>query len=137
MKKLICYLLLLTLALSLCACGGDHTTTTVPETTVAPETTVPETTAAPVDDGMTEYTVKVVDEGGNPVVGAFVQICKDDCFPGNTDENGVATFRRPEAEGYKVSFITVPAGYELIGDQTDFYYEGSQKDMTITIKAVA
>ena len=134
MKKILTGLLLVCMLLCLCACGQEGNT---------PETTAPvvETTTVPVenvteDDGMAIYTAKIVDEGGNPVAGAMVQICKDDCFPGVTDSDGVATFNRPEAEGYKISFISLPAGYEYADETTEFYYEGDAKDMTITLKAV-
>ena len=86
---------------------------------------------------MAAYKVTVTDEAGNPVVGAMVQICKDDCFPSVTDAEGVATFTRPETEGYKVSFISLPEGYEYLDEKTDFYYEGDAKELTITLKAVA
>lgn len=137
MKKIISVLLLLCLVLSLCACGqtNTETTTTEPTTTEAVEEN---TTEKPTeDDGMATYTVTVTDEGGNPISGAFVQICKDDCFPGSTDANGTATFSRPETEGYKISFISLPAGYDYSGEETEFYYEGDAKELTITLKAVA
>lgn len=137
MKKLISVLLLLCLVLSLCACGQSNTetTTTEPATTeAAEEDTTVEVTE---DDGMATYSVTVTDEGGNPVAGAMVQICKDDCFPGLTDAEGKATFSRPETEGYKISFISMPEGYEHSGEETEFYYEGDAKEMTIVLKAVA
>lgn len=136
MKKIISVMLLLCLVLGLCACGQSGAeTTTEPTTTesVAEDTTEKSTE----DDGMAAYKVTVTDEGGNPVVGAMVQICKDDCFPGVTDAEGVATFTRPETQGYKVSFISLPEGYEYLDEKTDFYYEGDAKELTITLKAVA
>lgn len=138
MKKIVSVLLLLCLALSLVACGPNNTETTTTEpTTTEPateETTVEQTTE---DDGMAAYTVTVTDEGGNPIAGAMVQICKDDCFPGVTDAEGTASFSRPEAEGYKISFISLPEGYEYSGEETEFYYEGDTKEMTVVLKAVA
>jgi len=148
MKKLIALALLLCLVTGLCACGSDAMaeTTTVPATEeateAATENATENATEAPTEgsdvaNGMAVYTVTVVDEGGNPISGAFVQICKDDCFPGSTDENGVATFTRPETEGYKISFISLPVGYEYAGEETEFYYEGDAKELTISLKAVA
>lgn len=136
MKKILSVLLLLCLALSLCACGESDAQTTTEHVTTEP-VTEKTTEKITVDDGMATYKVTVTDEGGNPVSGAFVQICLNDCFPGSTDANGVATFSRPEAEGYKISFISMPAGYEYSGEETEFYYEGDSKEMTITLKAVA
>lgn len=140
MKHIVSVLLLLCLALSLCACGQNNTETTttepVVETTTEPE--VQDTTQADaVPDGMAVYEVTVTDEGGNPVAGAMVQICKDDCFPGVTDAEGTATFTRPETEGYKISFISLPEGYEYSSEETEFYYEGDAKELTVTLKAVA
>lgn len=140
MKKLIALALLLCLATGLCACGSDPATptTTVPATEETTENVTEATTeGSDVADGMAVYTVTVVDEGGNPISGAFVQICKDDCFPGSTDENGVATFTRPESQGYKISFISLPVGYDYAGEETEFYYEGDAKELTISLKAVA
>ena len=135
MKKLLSVCLLLCLLVSLCACGQTEPAAT--ETPTEPVTTEAPTEAPTEDDGMATYTVTVVDEGGNPVAGAMVQICKDDCFPAITDAQGVATFNRPETEGYKISFVSMPQGYELTTEETEFYYEGDAKEMTITLKAVA
>lgn len=137
MKTIISVMLLLCLILGLCACGQSSTETTTTEPTTT-ETVAEDTTEESTeDDGMAAYTVTVTDEGGNPIAGAMVQICKDDCFPGVTDAEGVATFTRPETEGYKISFISLPEGYEYTGEETDFYYEGDAKELTITLKAVA
>ena len=135
MKKILSVCLLLCLLVSLCACGETEPATTEAPTE-APTTEAP-TEAPTEDDGMATYTAKVVDEGGNPIAGALVQICKDDCFPGMTDEQGVASFQRAETEGYKISFIELPAGYDYTTEETDFYFEGDAKELTITLKAVA
>lgn len=140
MNKLIAALLLICMVMGLCACGGNapEATTEAPTEATTEAPTEAEVTEEPtVADGMAVYTVTVVDEGGNPISGAFVQICKDDCFPGSTDENGVATFTRPESQGYKISFISVPVGYDYTDENTEFYYEGDAKELTVTLKAVA
>lgn len=141
MKKLIALLLMLCLVMSLCACGGNNDaaeTTTEPEvveTTTEPE--VVETTTEPEATGTT-YTVKVVDEGGNPIVGAFVQICAEVCFPALTDANGVATFANQQTrDDYKVSFSALPEGYELTTEEAEFYFADGATEMTITLKAIA
>ena len=119
--------LLLAMCLMLCACGGAET----PETTQAPV----ETTAAPVvetvDDGKVTYTITVVDESGAPIQGAMVQICLEACYPGITDANGQAKFSVVE-EDYKVSFLSMPAGYTC--DEEAFYFDG-EFELTITLKA--
>lgn len=136
MKRIVSLLLFVSLALSLCACGQSDANTTTENVTTEPviENTTEKTAE---NDGMATYKVTVTDEGGNPISGAFVQICLNDCFPGSTNESGVATFSRPEAEGYKISFISLPAGYEYSGEETEFYYEGDSKEITIVLKAVA
>lgn len=125
MSKIIA--LLLAVCLMLCACGNAE----APETTAAPV----ETTAAPavetVDDGKVTYTITVVDESGAPISGAMVQICLDACYPGMTDANGQAKFSVVE-EDYKVSFLTMPAGYTC--DEEAFYFDG-EYELTITLKA--
>ena len=72
------FVLALSLLFGLCACNGSNT---VGKTTEAPEVT----TEAPKIEDTTEvptetkdvYRVKVVDETGNPIVGAMVQMCLD------------------------------------------------------------
>lgn len=126
MSRLI--VLLLAVCMILCACGGEQT----PETTEAPV----QTTAAPVeetvDDGKVTYTITVVDEAGAPIAGAMVQICLDACYPGVTDTNGQAKFSVVE-EDYKVSFLSMPAGYTYSGEAQEFYFDGGY-DLTITLK---
>ena len=127
-KRYLTFVLAVFLLFGLCACG---------EAAVAPQgSSTPETTEEPnqtVSDGKVEYTVTVVDEAGNPVSGAAVQMCKDSCLPGVTNAEGVATFRVVE-DDYKVSFMTMPAGYEA--EAEEFYFDGAY-ELTITLKAVA
>lgn len=132
MKNILAILLVLCMALSLCACGepanngAETTVDTTPSTSEQVETT---------DDGKAVYTVTVVDEGGNPVANAMVQICKDVCLPAMTNAQGVAVFSVVEEEGYKVSFMTMPEGY--IADAEEFYFDAGSCEMTIVLKAVA
>jgi len=140
MKKFLIILMAFCLAFSLVACGGngngekegkeEETTLDVKDTTDKVEDTTDEI----VDDGKATYTVKVCDEAGNPIAGAMVQICKDTCFPGMTDENGVATFNVLEDE-YKVSFLALPEGYTYAYETTEFYFEDGSNDITLTLKA--
>lgn len=128
-KRILILTLAFCLLFCLCACGD---TAADPKQTSTAATT--ETTTEPVDDGKVTYTVKVVDEGGNPVTGAAVQLCKDSCLPGMTNAEGVASFRTVE-DIYKVSFMTMPAGFQA--DAEEFYFEDGSFEMTITLKAVA
>lgn len=130
MKAMRMFALMLALCMILCACGGEQT----PETTEAPA----QTTAAPVeetvDDGKVTYTVTVVDEAGAPIPGAMVQICLEACYPGVTDANGQAKYSVAE-EDYKVSFLSLPAGYTYSGDEQEFYFADGSYELTITLKA--
>lgn len=139
-KMILTLALALCLLLGLCACGGSEAPAaqapaTEAPATAAPETEAPETEAA-IPEGMAQYTITVVDEGGNPIAGAMVQMCKDSCIPGMTDGNGVASFTMAE-DDYKVSFLTMPAGFELVDETSEFYFENGSTEMTITLKAVA
>lgn len=137
MKNIIAVLLLLTLALSLCACGGQTGT----ETTTEPEitTTEPETTVEDVDDGMVDYKVTVVDEGGNPVGNIMLQLCDETCMPGMADANGVATFHCAENPNYHVTVMEnmMPEGYDYATEETEFYFDDGKLEMTIVLKAIA
>lgn len=130
MKKLIAALLLVSMVFCLCACGEakDNNETDPPAVTDPTE---------PEAQGVT-YTIKVVDEGGNPVAGAMVQLCSDLCLPKLTDANGLAVYEnQEELDNYKASVTNYPAGYEQLGDQTDFYFGEGNYEVTITVKAVA
>ncbi len=138
-KMILAAVLTLALCLSLCACGGEkpvETTDNKTETQPPVTTAAPETTEAPVDDGKVTYTVTVVDENNNPIPGALVQLCKDTCFPAAADDNGVATFRVPEAD-YKVSFLSLPKGFTYSTEAQEFYFDAGSCEMTIILKAEA
>lgn len=133
MKKLFAALLLVCMAVCLCACGGNETKE--PEVTL-PQITLPQVTE-PEEVGVT-YTVKLVDEGGNPVAGAMVQLCAESCIPKLTDANGVAVFENMEERSdYKASVTMYPEGYEQLGETVDHYLENGATEVTITVKAVA
>lgn len=142
MKKIFAILLALTLAAGLCACGSSEgsaeetTAATEADTEATPEASTEAATAAEteVPEGMVVYTVKVVDENGDPVVGAMVQICQDTCYPGVTNEEGVAQYTVAEAD-YKVSFLSMPEGYTC--DEEAFYFQDGSTALTITLKAAA
>lgn len=131
-KRFVIFALVACLGLGLCACGSNDGEK---ETTAATTEPVVETTE-PVDDGTVTYTVKVVDEAGNPIPGAWVQLCKDTCLPGMTNAEGIAQYNVAEDE-YKVSFLDtgIPEGYE--GAEEAYYFEDGSYELTITLKTVA
>ena len=141
MKKLLVSILAICTVAAFTACGGseDNSGAQTPDTQVQVEDTqvvVPETQKVEtevVDDGKVNYSVTVVDEAGNPIAGAMVQMCKESCFPSVTGEDGVAKFSLVE-DDYKVSFLTLPAGYTYSGEEQEFYFEDGAVELTITLK---
>ncbi|MDO5702839.1 MAG: redoxin domain-containing protein, partial [Lachnospiraceae bacterium] len=69
-----------------------------------------------VPDGeASAYRVIVTDEEGNPVPDAMVQFCDDSsCTIGETDEEGVAVFEKPEGV-YEVHVEEAPEGFAQDG----------------------
>lgn len=132
LRNIFVLVMALAMVFVLCACGGNADAGE--QTTKPTENNATETTAPTVDDGKVTYTVKVVDEGGNAVTGAIVQLCKDTCVPCPVDANGVATWNLAE-DAYKVSFVSMPDGYTA--DAAEFYFAEGSTELTITLKAVA
>ena len=63
--------------------------------------------------GMAEYTIKCVDQNGDPVTGVMINVCTDEtCTPSMVDENGVLSFTK-EAYPYVLHVLLVPEGYEF------------------------
>ena len=141
MKMILSLTLALCLLLCLCACtnetGGESTEPSASETGTV---TVPGSDSTePEDDGKVLYTVKVVDEGGNPISGAMVQMCQGEiCLvPTNTDETGTAEFRAEEDDSYYAHIMIMPAGYAYAADEENFHFAEGSRELTITLKAVA
>lgn len=133
MKRLISVVLLLALAVSLCACGSkapSEPSTQPSSVPTAPSESAPSEPTLP--EGTKVYTVKVVDGDGKPVAGVVVQWCLDTCFPGVTNAEGEAKYTAPEAD-YHVSLNSVPAGFAA--DATEYSYEAGSYELTITLKA--
>ncbi len=131
LKRILALLLALSMVFCFCACGGnsdDSTTTT--------EGTTNENPIESNNEQKAGFTVKVVDEGGNAVSGVMVQVCKDACVPARTDDKGVATFNIEITDGYKLSVMTCPEGYEYAGD-AEIYLDSGITEYTLTVKAVA
>lgn len=139
-KRLLLLALALCMVLGLCACASEEPNPTENNDATSPVASDPVesdvATDPGVEDGKVVYTVTVQDEAGNPVAGAMVQICLEACLPTVTNEQGVATWTMEEA-GYKVSFVTLPAGYDYATDAQEFYFEDGSYEMTLTLKAVA
>ena len=117
---MISLFLLVVLVLTLCACGSGGNDTTTASTAQDTTAGTTETTGA----AKPTYTVKVVDESGNPIFGAVVQLCLDMCYPAVTDASGIATWNIEEAE-YKVSIAKAPEGYSYSIDE-NFYFHHTE-----------
>ena len=139
----MCIAIALVLCLGVCFCACGESNTTGSGSTEANGTTEPtgSTESAgntentePTSDGKVDYSVTVVYPDGTPVVGAYVQICLDDlCYtPEVTDENGVATFRLAQQDGYKTKLAMAVEGYV----HADYiYFESGATAITIELVA--
>lgn len=135
-KKLLALLLAMVLVFGLCACGGGEDQPDNTDGSTEPSSTGETEESKTVDDGKVTYTVKVVDESGNPISGALVQLCLEACIPSATNDSGIATYNLEEAD-YKVSFMKLPDGYTYTTEATEFYFEDGSYELTITLKAAA
>ena len=146
MKMLISLALALSMVLCLVACGnnasngsgnGDagvgSTSSNVSADASVTGSGEGSSSGETVEDGRVTYTITVVDEDGNPISGAMVQICKDTCLPcGATNADGVVTVTTVE-DDYKVSFMTPVAGYVTEG--LEFYFDEGSTEMLIILTA--
>lgn len=124
----------LTLAFAACnaapATGGSSTATTTAPTPTG--TTV--TTAAPSTPARTTYTITVVDENGNPIVGAEMKLCDgDNCLlPRSTDANGRVTFVTNLPLNWAAAFTERPEGYVC---EAEYHFASGETSLTITLTA--
>lgn len=132
-KKILLVVLALCLTVGLCACGGGNGDVTTLEPTPDTTTTEPTTTTttAPAiptpGEGQVLYSVKIVDADGNPVAGAYAQLCLETCVFQPTNAEGIAYFCLPEAD-YKVTII----GDEAAGEH---HFEAGSHEITLTQSA--
>lgn len=150
-KRAAAMILVLCMALSLAACGNgassgtnsgdasvgaassDVIASTSADASADSSEDAGASTDEPVDDGRVTYTITVVDEEGNPISGAMVQLCKETCLPcGATDADGVVSVTTIE-DDYKVSFMTPVAGF--VTDGLEFYFDAGSTEMTIILTA--
>lgn len=141
-KRLFMLVWALVMVLGLVACGAEEAPV---EEAPVEEAPVEEVPVEEVTEEVTEaapagivYTVNVVDEGGNPVVGTMVQICQGELcmMPCATDDSGVATFTVTDEGTYEAKLLSLPAGYEYATEEQVFPF-GSAFELTIILKAVA
>ena len=137
-KRLVTAVLMLCLAFSLVACGGNgasndteknNTENTQQDDAQANKDSETESEEENVDDGKIEYKVTVLDANGAPVAGQMIQVCNAaTCFaPVATDDNGVATFRLEESNEYKAKLLTA-------SDDAYVYFEAGATELTLTME---
>ena len=125
MKKLLALIMAVLMVLSLCACGADKTDTKTNDNIEQNSSSELEDTSSE-EETTPKFEVTVTDADGNAVQGVMVQLCKDTCVPAVTDANGVATFNAEITDGYKLSVMSCPEGYESenTGDNYIYLEEG-------------
>lgn len=142
LKVLLSLLMAMAIVFSFCACGNDaageqETETTTAATEESTEATTQEQIQETQDDGKNTYLVRVVDEEGNPVAGAMVQICEGTaCNPGVTNAEGIAEIRAAEGN-YEAKMLSMPEGYIYSTEQEVFPYAAGELEVTIVLKSVA
>lgn len=137
-KRFVTAVLMLCLAFSLVACGGNgasndteknNTENTQQDDAQANKDSETESEEENVDDGKIEYKVTLLDANGAPVAGQMIQVCNAaTCFaPVATDDNGVATFRLEESNEYKAKLLTA-------SDDAYVYFEAGSTELTLTME---
>lgn len=141
MKKIIVMLLLLSMALLLCACGSSDTESTeqnesssVVSNAESEASEAQESEEASAEENTETFKVKVIDADGNPVSGVMVQLCKDSCIPAKTGDDGIASFNAEITDGYKLSVLMTPEGYVYEGE-AEIYLESGITEYTIELSA--
>lgn len=146
MKNLVAFLLALCLLFCLCACDVKEDSPSKNTTNATADTSITEPTNLATDEPTVatepvkepSYIVKVIDEGGNAVVGAMVMICQgENCSLSDTDDTGVAKFFDKEEADYEVKFASIPTGYDYISEEQVFHFPEGSNELTITLQAVA
>lgn len=137
-KILLSLLLVLCMAFCLCACGGEkENTENAPKDSESVKDTAEDSESeSDTVEVLPAFNVKVIDAAGNPVKGVMIQVCKDVCVPAMSGDDGVAVFNNMEiTDGYKLSVLSMPEGYEYTGE-AEVYLESGITEYTVTINEV-
>ena len=122
LTKVLSVLLLATMLLSsvmlFTACDGDTTepTTTTPPADGPDTPGNPDTPVNPPANTNPTYTIKIIDEAGNPVSGVRVQLCTDSgCNPimKASGADGIITVTNKPADEYKIQLLSIPDGFVM------------------------
>lgn len=143
LKTLVSLLLVICMAFCLFACESDSLTSSNSEDKSESKASVSEN-ASSVAESKTEskteeeskientFTVMVVDQNGDAVENVMIQICKDSCIPMKSNTEGFAVFPLEITDGYKLSVLSCPAGYEYTGE-AEIYLNSGIKEFTLEI----
>ena len=161
-KMLLALVLALAMVLCFTACTekkDDSEATTAPSTAPSTEASQPSTEASqpsseagnltteptapstettePTTPASYAYVIKLVDADGNPVVGAWVQLCSDaNCKPRQTDANGIAGYtaeETPAGDKLKAQILTAP-GFTTPAENIQ-YFENGVTEIVFTVTA--
>ncbi len=103
-NKLLVLVLSLIMIFTFCACGDDDViNNNLPSSKT-------ETIKKP-----TRFLVTVIDQNGDFVEGVVLRLGKTSDVTARTNNKGVATFPIVATDGYKLSVISCPKGYDYIG----------------------
>ncbi len=141
MKQIISALILVSVLFCLCACGETNDVSSSADNSSAVSSQPEESKAVSEEESSSpsvesSFKVTVVDQGGNPVSGVMIQICKDTCIPAKTDENGMATFNIEITAEHKLSVLSCPAGYEY-GGEAEVYLDDGITEYTVEVVKLA
>ena len=135
MKKLIALMLVLSVAACLVACGsGDEgkDPTVCTTTSPTPSTTTQSVPTTTVNTTEYNYRIRVVDQDGNPIVGAYVIFCLEQCNFYQTNEEGWALIEAEITDGYQAHIMSLPEGYEGYTFSEEYTnFESGQTEMTL------
>lgn len=138
-KRIVTAILMLCMVVGLCACGNGSTGNSQDtekqntEDSQKQEESESENSESEEADGKIVYKVKVVDQNGDAVAGASVQMCLDSCMWANTNDEGVAELKLAEADGYKAEVLALPEGYTEVNEEP-VYLESGVTEITLTVE---
>ncbi len=123
-KKLLIIVLVFVLAFGFCACANEKSNTDNYQSNN--EVYI---------EKQTNFLVTVIDNNGDAVEGVILQIRKDYRVTARTNKQGVAKFPMIVTNGYKLSILSCPEGYEYVGDTNIHIKQGiSEYTLNITKK---
>ncbi len=103
-KKITVLISVFCLIFCLCSCGSDK------------DSDLTQSEFETLKNSAPKITVTVIDNDGNAVEGVVLQIRKESVLTARTNRAGKAVFPLAPINGYKLSVISCPDGYEYTGE---------------------